>query len=266
MGPLALYRRLAGISVRAQLQYRASYAMQTIGALLVAGGEFLGIWALFSRFGKLAGWELAHVCVFYGIANASFAIADAMTDGYDHLGEMIRTGEFDRILLRPRSSVLMLLGYELTLRRAGRLLQAAIVLGYGLATAAAIPFVAALPLVAWTIGCSVSLFVGLRILQGCVTFRTIESIEVMNVFTYGGVTTASYPFPIYVRWFRRLFIFAIPLAAVSYYPGLTLMQLADPLGAPLWIGWVSPAAGPLFLFVALAAWRGALQGYASTGS
>jgi ABC-2 type transport system permease protein len=266
MGPLALYSRLAALSIRAQLQYRVSFVMQTVAHLLVTGGEFLGIWALFSRFGSLDGWDLGQVCVFYGLTNLAFAVADAITDGFDHLGDMIRLGDFDRILLRPRSSVLMLLGHELTLRRLGRLLQAAAVLAYGLTTSTALPFALALPLVVWTVAGSITLFVGLRILQACVTFRTIESIEIMNVLTYGGVTTASSPLPIFVRWFRRLFIFAVPLAAVSYYPGLALMRLGDPLGAPTWIGWLSPLAGPVFLLVSLAAWRYSLRWYVSTGS
>jgi ABC-type uncharacterized transport system permease subunit len=34
---------------------------------------------------------------------------------------MVKAGDFDRILLRPCSTVLQLLGQELTLRRVGRL-------------------------------------------------------------------------------------------------------------------------------------------------
>ncbi|MFW5742548.1 MAG: ABC transporter permease [Spirochaetota bacterium] len=266
MGPIALYGRLVGVSVRSQLQYKLSFVMQTIGHLLLTGGEFLALWALFSRFGSMDGWELAQVCVFYGITNVSFAFASAATTGFDHVGELIRLGDFDRILLRPRSTVVMLLGHEFTVRRSGRLVQGVAVLGYGLVTSGAIPAVATAALVLWTIAGSVSLFVGLRILQACVAFRTVESIEIMNVFTYGGVTTASYPFSIFVDWFRTLFTFVIPLAAVSYYPGLAVMGLSDPLGAPPWVGWLSPFAGVAFLAIALAVWRYALRWYSSTGS
>ena len=160
----------------------------------------------------------------------------------------------------------MLLGHEFTLRRVGRFAQGTAILVYGLASSASLAVLPAIALVLWSVIGLVSLFLGLRILQACVAFRTVESIEIMNVFTYGGVTTASYPFPIFVTWFRRLFTYAVPLAAVSYYPGLVLMQVADPLGAPLWVGWISPVAGLLFLLLALGAWRYALRWYQSTGS
>ncbi len=266
MGPVALYRRLVGVSIRSQLQYRLSFVMQTIGHLLLTGGEFLALWALFARFGSMDGWELGQVCVFYGITNVAFALASAATAGFDRVGELIRLGEFDRVLLRPRSTVLMLLGHEFTMRRAGRLVQGIAVLAYGLAASGAMPAVATAALVLWTVVGSVSLFLGLRVLQACVAFRTVESIEIMNVFTYGGVTTASYPFAIFVDWFRKLFTFVVPLAAVSYYPGLAMMRVSDPLGAPPWVGWVSPLAGVAFLALALALWRHALRWYSSTGS
>ncbi|MFW5689375.1 MAG: ABC-2 family transporter protein [Spirochaetota bacterium] len=44
---------------------------------------------------------------------------------------------------------------------------------------------------------------------------------------------ASYPFEIFERWFRRVFTFVVPLAAVSYYPGLTLLARPDPRAAYL---------------------------------
>ncbi|HKK53654.1 MAG TPA: ABC transporter permease, partial [Myxococcota bacterium] len=64
MGPFALYRRLIGVSIRSQLQYRVSFIMSSLAALLVTGGEFLGLWALFARFGDLGGWTLGQICVF----------------------------------------------------------------------------------------------------------------------------------------------------------------------------------------------------------
>lgn len=265
MGPLALYRRLARISIRSQLQYRLSFVMQTLGQLLLTGGEFLGMWALFGRFGSLGGWSLADVCVFYGLVNVAFAAADAITAGFDSMGSLVRLGEFDRMLLRPRSTVLMLIGHELSGRRIGRFLQATAVLGYGLAATGGID-VAGAALIVWTLVGSVALFAGLRILQACLSFRTVETIEIMNVFTYGGVTAASYPFPIFVRWFRLIFTYLVPLAAVAYYPGLVLIGRSDPLGAPSWTGWLSPAAGIAFLALALVVWRLSLRAYTSTGS
>jgi viologen exporter family transport system permease protein len=61
MHAIRLYARYASISLRGQMEYRASFLMQTAGQFLVTGIEFLGIWALFSRFGQIGGWTLGEV-------------------------------------------------------------------------------------------------------------------------------------------------------------------------------------------------------------
>ncbi|HEY6038367.1 MAG TPA: ABC-2 family transporter protein, partial [Kofleriaceae bacterium] len=125
---LALYGRYAAISLRAQLVYRATFVMKTIGHLLVTGIEFFGIWALFSRFGTLGGWSLREVALIYGCADIAFAITNAFGRGFDKFGTILKAGDFDRMLLRPRSPELQLLGYELQLMRIGRLAQGLAVL------------------------------------------------------------------------------------------------------------------------------------------
>ena len=77
MTDLRLYFRYLGISVRSQMQYRASFVMMAVGHFLVTGIEVVGIWALFDRFGSLRGWTLAEVGLFYGLIHVAFALADA---------------------------------------------------------------------------------------------------------------------------------------------------------------------------------------------
>ena len=118
---LRLYWLYVKLSIRAQLQYRAAFLLAALGQFLVNGIEFLGVWALFERFGRLYSWSLPEVAVFYGLVNCTFACADALSTGFDYFGvTYIKTGHFDRLLLRPRSTVLQLAGHELALRRIGR--------------------------------------------------------------------------------------------------------------------------------------------------
>ncbi len=86
------------------------------------------------------------------------------------------------------------------------------------------------------------------------------------MLTYGGVEAAQYPLALYAQWLRRLLTFAVPLACVAYYPVLPILGRADPLGAPAWVGWVSPLAGFAFLAAAFGAWGLGLRRHASTGS
>jgi ABC-2 type transport system permease protein len=265
-----LYLRYLGISVRSQLQYRLSFVLSTIGNLSINAAEFLGIWAVISRFGSIAGWTLGQIAVFYGTVNVAFAVADAITAGFDQLGTLIRHGEFDRYLLRPRSTVLQLFGYEFTLRRVGRLFQGLVVLTYGLIVAlphaAPVVQMGKAVLLLWTITGCTSFFTGLMLMQASLAFKTVESLEIMNVFTYGGEYAAEYPFSIYNRWLRRFLTFVIPLTTVTYYPVLTILNETASGGVAPWVGWVTPFAGFAFLAISLWVWRAATRWYASTGS
>ncbi|MEM7016700.1 MAG: ABC-2 family transporter protein, partial [Pseudomonadota bacterium] len=97
-------------------------------------------------------------------------------------------------------------------------------------------------------------------------FWTTETLEVMNVTTYGGVETAQYPMPIYHSAFRRFFTFVVPLACVGYFPLVAIMGIEDPLGSPVWFQWIAPTAGILFMLVTFRMWRFGVRHYTSTGS
>ena len=260
MDTLALYRRYLAISIRAQLAYRATFVMKTIGHLLVTGIEFFGIWALFSRFGTLGGWTLREVALLYGMVDVAFAFADATGRGFDKLGSLLKAGDFDRMLLRPRSPVLQLLGYELQLMRIGRLVQGLVVLSWAGAAIAWSP--ATVALLGLSIVATACLFVGIVVLQATSTFWTIETLEVWNAFTYGGNYAAQYPMAIYRRWFQRFFTAIIPLALTSYYPAMAILgrDSIDVLHV------LAPLAGFAFLALTLAIFRIGIRHHTSTGS
>jgi ABC-2 type transport system permease protein len=266
MNALRLYGRYIGISIRGQLVYRASFVMQAIGALLVTGIEFLSIWALFHRFGSLAGWTLAEVAFLYGIADVTFAIADGVGYGFDAVAALARSGDLDRLLLRPRSPVLQLLGQELTLRRVGRLSQGLVVLVWASGAADIAWSLPRLALLLFAIAGGVCLYLGLLLLQAATALWTLERLEIWNAFTYGGNYAAQYPLPIFRAWFRRFLLFVLPLACVGYLPGVAILGRPEPLGTPPLLQALSPLVGMLFLAISSLVWRLGLRRYQSTGS
>jgi ABC-2 type transport system permease protein len=263
---LQLFSRYLGVSVRSQMQYRASFLLQSLGQFLATGIEFLGVWALFDRFGGLRDWQLAEVAMFYGIVNVGFAFADALSTGFDHVGDLVKRGEFDRVLVRPRSTVLQLAGYEFALRRFGRLLQGALVLAWGAWSLDVSWSVIDVALLIFTIAGGACLFLGLFVIQATLCFWTVESLEIMNTLTYGGVQSAQYPLTIYAAWFRRFLTFVVPLAAISYFPVVALIGRGDPLGTSIWFQRAAPLLGVGFLLLSMQFWKLGLRRYASTGS
>jgi len=263
---LHLYCHYIRLSIRGQMQYRASFIMQAIGHLLMTGLEAMGIWVLFHRFGHLQSWSLPEVAVFYGIVNIAFSLCDASSRGFDVFAEMVKSGDFDRVLLRPRSSVLQLAGQELTLRRIGRTTQGVIVLIWGICALHLTLSCAKIALLLTAILGGACLFYGLIVLQATTAFWTIESLELFNILTYGGVETAQFPINIYRSWFQRFFTFVVPLACINYFPLHAFLGRVDPLGSTPLFQWLSPLLGVAFLLISLQVWKIGVRHYCSTGS
>ena len=267
MNALALYGRYVTASLRAQAQYPAATLMLTIGHCAATSIEILGVYALFHRFGPVGGWSFGEAAVFYALVNITFSIADLLTRGFEVFGtDFVRTGAFDRVLLRPRAAALQLAGYEVRLSRLGRLMQGLAVLIFASHLVPIDWDAATVAIAVWAVAGGVALFAGILVLQATLAFWTVESLEVANVLTYGGVQAAQYPLNIYATWFRRLLTFGVPLACVAYYPVLAILQRPDPLGAPDWLLPLTPLAGFVFLALSLLVWRAGMRRYASTGS
>jgi ABC-2 type transport system permease protein len=261
-----LYLRYLELSLRSQLQYRMSTLMMVLGSLVITVIEFVGLWALFDRFGSLRGWTLPQVALLYGMIEVTYGLSHLISRGLDTFPSLVVSGDFDRLLVRPRAAVLQLLGRELAVRRLGRIVQGLVVLLWA-AFALQVDWSAGrLALLLLAIGGGVCLFLGLSVVQATIAFWTVEPLEIMNAFTDGGAYAAQYPMTIYRSWFRQVFTFVVPLACANYLPALAIMGKPDPLGTPLVAQWLAPAAGPLFLLLTLQLWRLGVRRYMSAGS
>ena len=263
----ALYGAYVRASLRTQMAYPLSFLMLSTSQFVVTLLEFFRLYLLFARFGRLDGWLLGEVAFFYAIVSIMFAIADTITRGFDVFGnEFIKTGNFDRLLLRPRATWLQVLGYEFRMTRIGRFLQALIVLAIG---AQALHYhwtIENVSLMLFAIVGGVALFSGLFILQATMCFWTTESLEIMNTLTYGGVEASQVPLSIYARWFRTFLTFVVPLACVAYFPVLAILGKIPITGAAGFAAVFSPLGGFEFLLVSLWVWGFGVRRYRSTGS
>lgn len=261
-----LFGRFLAASLRGQMQYRVSFLMLSVGQFLAVGIEFLGIVALFGRFGSLRGWSLPEVALLYGMANTAFSLAESFGRGFDTFSGVVKNGDFDRLLLRPRSTALQVACQEFQLLRVGRFAQGIIALAWA---AASLDIAWALPkvmlLIASIFG-GAGVFYGLFVLQATLCFWTVESLEIMNTVTYGGTETAQYPLTIYRPWFRRFFTFVVPLACMNYIPASALLNRGAALGVPAYLPWLAPLVGVAFLLLSLQVWKFGERHYHSTGS
>ena len=118
-----------------------------------------------------------------------------------------------------------------------------------------------------TIVGGVFFFAGLFIFGSGISFWTVDSLEAMNMATYGGQFLTQYPLTIYGDFLRSLFTFVIPMAFINYYPTLWLLGKPDPLGGPTGLlAFLAPFICLSMSVLGTALWRRGVKHYASTGS
>jgi ABC-2 type transport system permease protein len=176
---------------------------------------------------------------------------------------MIKKGDFDRLLLRPISPLLQVAVSEFQMMKIGGFLQGMVVLVWSASKLSLSCFSLHAFVILISILGTAALFYGLYIIQAAVAFWTIETLEVMNITTYGGVQTGQYPMSIYPRGYRLIFTVLIPLACVGYYPIATLLRHET---LPLGLGFIAPLAGFVFLYLACKLWDVGVRRYRSSGS
>lgn len=265
---LDLYRRLIAVQLRAQLQYPASFWFSVFTTGLYTILSFGSLALILQRFEGIGGWTLGEVAFLYGMIEAAFGLMDMLFAGFDppYFGRHVRLGQFDQLLLRPVNITLQILGSRLELRRIGRIAQGFVIFGVALAlidvhwNPAKIVY---LPLVLASL---VSFFGGLFIVGATLSFWTVESLEVINILTYGGNEMMAYPMHIYRDWMRRFFTFIVPAIFLNYYPALYFLDKPDPFNLPPFAPFLAPVVGLGTLGVALSFWQLGIRHYTSTGS
>ncbi len=256
-----LYFKYIRMVVKTMFQYRLNLLLNIIGQIANVGFMFAGIALLFARFGKLDDWNFGEVALCYAITISAWSLTECFARGFDVFQGYIRQGTFDRVLLRPRSTILQVLGSNFEVTRLAKLIWAGVILAIAISYAAVTWSALKIITVGLMIFCGVFIFSGIFILGATVCFWTTDGLEFINIFTDGGRELSSYPLTIYSKWLRRFFTFIIPFGCFNYLPLLYITGRADnPLYALI------PLVGVVFIIPCLIVWRIGVRHYVSTGN
>lgn len=258
-----LYFKYLIILLKSQMEYRTSFWFLSIGQFFIPFSVFAGLYLLFERFGQMKGWSFFEVALCFGIIHMAFAISECFARGFDSFSSLVRGGDFDRLLVRPRSTFIQVLGSKFEFTRIGRLLQSLIVLIWAIINLSIDWSFLKIILLLLMIISGVFIFSGIFILSATMSFWTIQGLEVVNIFTDGGREMAQYPLNIYQKWVTKFFTFVIPFGCVNYLP---LLYLLDKNKGSDFLYILSPIAGIIFIIPCLFVWQIGVRHYRSTGS
>ena len=200
------------------------------------------------------------------VAVTAFALADLAVGNVERLRVYVRGGLLDAVLVRPLGALTQLTVMDVAARRVGRVLFGVAMLAIAIARADVSLAPLSLALLVVTPIAGAVIFGSVFVATATVAFWWIESDEIANGLTYGGLNFTQYPITIYGAVVRRLFAYAVGFAFVAYYPALALLERNDPLGGPAFLGYLSPLIAIVVAAAAALIWRTGVRHYRSTGS
>lgn len=102
---MRLYMKYFKIHLASQMAYKLSFALTALGQFLNSFTAFLGVWFMFQRFHQVDGFSFQEVLLCFAVVLLAFSLAECFGRGFDMFPQMIANGEFDRVLVRPRSPI-----------------------------------------------------------------------------------------------------------------------------------------------------------------
>ena len=187
MNTLRLYCRSMAMLIKSQLQYPLSFLMQTLAQLVMEGGELLAVILLIDRFDRVNQWGPGDLYFFFGLMSVSFYLTEIFGRGLTgNFPSMVRNGQLDTLMLRPRGILTQVLCSGADPRRIACIAvgTVSLVMGSRISEIAWSPL--KVLMMAESIFFSFWLILGLFMVEAILTIHSVKSIELANTLTYGG--------------------------------------------------------------------------------
>ncbi len=247
---------------KVRVSYRGDFIVSLVTSFAATIFSLLFLVILFRNATQLKGWRFEEVLFLYGFSLIPYGLFNVISlNLYDFGNNYIIEGKFDRVLLRPVSSLFQVLFETFRLESFQEV-----------ATGTFCMWWATVRLhVTWTpfkiaellfFGlCAAIIYVSIFLILSTVSFWFEDRIgvhpPVWNVIAFG-----RYPLSIYSGAVQFFLCWIIPFGLASFYPSVRLLGRAV---TPEYIRFV-PVVAVAFLTGAIALWNFGTRHYSSTGS
>ena len=209
----------------------------------------------------MKGYTYNEVLLCFSIVLLEFSLAEMYARGFDMFAGIVRRGEFDRVMVRPRSEILQVLGSRFEITRIGRMIQAVITFIYGVTSSGVDWNVSRVITVVFMLIGGSLLFTGLFLVYAALCFFILEGLEFMNVLTDGGREYGKYPIDVYGKRMMQFATLIVPYTLVQYYPLQFLLGRTDNV-----LYMFMPLLAIVFIIPCYLLWRFGVRHYKSSGS
>ena len=243
------------------MEYRVNFLIGAASTIFLQASGLLTIWVVMRQIPSLNGWSFNEILLIYGLITLAKSINHMFADNLWTIGrDYIRSGNFDRFLVRPIDPLFHLLADRFCHDGIGNFL-----VGLTLVITAGGPLgIFASPVkIAYLVVAVVSggaIFIALNMITGVSAFWLMDAVPLMRT-VFDNHLFAQYPLTIYPRAINLVLTWLVPYAFASFYPATYLLGRDTS-----WLMWMGPVVAAVLLFIGYQCWLQGLRHYAGTGS
>lgn len=258
---IKMYLRFSAQNVRALMEFKNDFVVSTVAGAVMQTVGLIFLFVLFGNISSIGGWSLYEVALLYACMMISEGMLTLLFQGTSSLTYYVRTGNFDRFLLRPLDVTVQILGSQINFAGLGTVVTgiAVIVVSlYKLDTPISLGLIL---LFVVNIVFGVCIRVNLNLATTSLAFWLIATGG-LSTMVYNTQDFGKYPLSIYPTVIRVVLLTVIPHAMISYVPTCLILGKLSVLP---WI-FAVPASMIFMIFLRKFIYSHALKRYESAGN
>lgn len=245
-----------------RMEYRGDFIVSTATSFAATVFGLLFVIVLFNKATKLANWTFPEELFLYGFSLLPYGIFNVVSlNLYDFGNNYIIEGKFDRVMLRPISTLFQVLFEQFRLESMQEVVTGIACIWIASAELHLHWSIGKLALLVFWGSCAGVIYVSVFLLLTTVSFWFEDRIgvhpPVWNLIAFG-----RYPLSIYSGAVQFFLCWIIPFGLASFYPSVRLLGHSV---TPQYLPFV-PLVAAGFLALSIFTWNMGTRHYSSTGS
>lgn len=254
-------------TAKSWFQYRVDAVLRSLAVFLRESTGIIVIYFTLLKFDELNGWNIYELLFLFSLLFLTYGIMIIFFTGLRDFGGTVRSGNFDRFILRPRGLLFQIifanadwfaavghggLGLVLFLLSAGRV-------GIVWNASNALYYL-------FTVAGGVLIQGAVFLLLAALNIYLLETDSLKELLYWNMRKFAGYPISIFHKAIQFIMIYIMPFAFVNYFPAQYLLRKDDMAEYPGIFMYLTPAIGIVMYLLAYLFWRFSVRFYKSSGN